>query len=103
MPNNLGELSDQERAKAEEWLRERLNDGPDCSLCGGREWIICKHLVRVFAGNTKGDVLVGGASYPKIMLLCKNCGNTLLFNALFAGIIEQLDSPKNERNEPDAA
>ena len=50
-----------------------------------------------------GDVIallaagpLGGINYPVVGLVCKNCGNTMLFNAIVMGIGDRQVMPEED-------
>lgn len=61
-----------------------------CQSCGGKEWIASENIfeMREFHG---GNLVVGGQSaiLPVIPVTCKSCGQTIFFNALSLGILNQ--------------
>ena len=46
----------------------------------------------------QGGLRLGGQVLPVVPIVCENCGNTVLVNALVAGLIE---NKKNKMNEGD--
>jgi len=50
-----------------------------CEVCGKNHWTIQEHVATpiVLQNNT---LQLGGISYPQIMAICNNCGNTKYFN-----------------------
>ncbi|KKS39629.1 MAG: hypothetical protein UV55_C0054G0004 [Candidatus Gottesmanbacteria bacterium GW2011_GWC1_43_10] len=61
-----------------------------CQSCGGKEWIASENIfeMREFHG---GNLVIGGQSaiLPVIPVTCKKCGQTIFFNALTLGILNQ--------------
>lgn len=71
-----------------------------CWVCGENDWTIPPFLMelREFHG---GPVVVGRSRYvPLLVVTCKNCGNTVTFNAFVLGI---LDPAEGIPEEPEAA
>lgn len=60
-----------------------------CSTCGASSWIVNDTIfeMREFQG---GNLVIGGgtAILPVIPVTCKNCGQTIFFNALSLKLIE---------------
>ena len=73
--------------KAERWLNERWRGDRLCSVCGKNDWWICDEVVEVKAYN-EGRLLAGGSVFPLLAVICRECGNTLLFSAMLAGVVE---------------
>ena len=93
MPDQNGVLSDKEKDQAIAWLKERWTKS--CPACDRREFSIGEHVVHTpihFGGALK----FGGPMYPQLAVVCKNCGYTLLFNAVLMGIIESKEEIKEE-------
>lgn len=73
--------------KAADWLNAQWNGPKICPICGKNNWTISPELVelRRFEG---GSLVVGGGSvFPLLSVTCTICGNTLLFNAIVAGLV----------------
>ena len=74
--------------KAEEWLDTHWKGDQLCPICGSNDWWICDEVVEMKAYN-EGRLLAGGSVFPHLAVICPTCGNTLLFNAMLAGLVEQ--------------
>ena len=74
--------------KAEEWLNTHWKGDQICPICGKDDWVIIDEVVEVRA-YSEGRTVIGGSIYPHMAVICSKCGNTLLFNALLAGLVEQ--------------
>lgn len=57
-----------------------------CEVCSSSNWSLSEDLVTPVALSA-GSLMLGGRSYPQLMLICKNCGNTKYFNAVIMGIV----------------
>lgn len=44
----------------------------------------------------EGGVVLGGSAYPQIMTICKNCGHTVHFNAVFMGLFKREEAEEEE-------
>jgi predicted nucleic-acid-binding Zn-ribbon protein len=71
-----------------EWLNQHWKTAKICPICGNTEWLLNDKLweLREF---TEGTIRLGGPIMPLGTVQCKNCGHTLLFNALTSGFMEQ--------------
>ena len=87
MPNKEGKLTDEEKKQAKDWIEKKWQPlQRNCPSCGVPDsWVIADHLVSppIYRG---GDILIGGASYPQLMLVCMNCAFTFYFNAIVMGL-----------------
>lgn len=75
----------EKQEKAQKWLKEKWINRV-CECCGQSNWTLAEDLVMPmnFTGN---KLSLGGPTYPQIMLICTNCGNSKIFNAILAGVI----------------
>ena len=74
--------------KAEDWLNDHWKGDRLCPICGRNDWWICDEVVEVKSYN-EGRLLAGGSIFPLLAVICLTGGNTLLFNAMLAGLVEQ--------------
>lgn len=80
------EEKQRQRDAAGRWLREKWPN-PQCPMCFARNWHVAPTAeLRDFTG---GDLVLGGPIIPVVPVVCTNCGNTVLVNALIAGAVEQ--------------
>ena len=86
MLDEQGRLSDQDKQKIADWLDEKWTQPSKCSVCGHSDWTLGEHLVnlQIYYG---GGLRIGGPTYPYVMVICKNCAQTLFFNAVMLGLI----------------
>ena len=50
---------------------------------------------------TDGNIRIGGGvAYPNVGLICSNCGNTQLINAIISGVIERDEASKAPPEAP---
>ena len=61
--------------------------GRSCPMCGIGGWNVQDSTYQLLEFN-QGSLVVGGPVIPVIPVVCNNCGNTLLVNAIIAGVIE---------------
>ena len=64
-----------------------------CSVCGKREFSLVGEgfANQPLQQNTSGGLVIGGPSLPSVVLICRNCGNTLYFNL---GVLGELNGGK---------
>lgn len=72
--------------KVIEHLKEKWK-GRSCQMCGVGNWNVqdTAYEVRQFS---QGGLVVGGPVIPVVPVVCTNCGNTVLVNAIIAKAIE---------------
>ena len=61
--------------------------GRSCPMCGIGRWNVQDSTYQLLEFN-QGSLVFGGPVIPVIPVVCNNCGNTLLVNAIIAGVIE---------------
>jgi len=71
--------------KAIEHLRAKWSGRP-CLMCGDGNWNVQDSIYQLLEFN-HGGLVIGGPVIPIIPVVCSNCGNTLLVNAITAGIV----------------
>jgi ribosomal protein S27AE len=73
-----------------EKLVNHLNEkwkGRTCPMCGGGPWNASDMAFELREFN-EGNLVVGGVPItPVIPVTCSNCGNTILINAVVAGLV----------------
>jgi hypothetical protein len=70
--------------KAIAHLREKWAGNP-CPMCRVTNWSVQDSIYQLPQFNPIGMV-VGGSLIPVIPVICGNCGNTILVNAIQAGV-----------------
>jgi hypothetical protein len=93
-----GRISNQQREKFSNWINSRAPLIGKCSICGHRQWTLLDHFVDLPVYRGGNIVLGAGPHYPNIGIICGNCGNTQLINAVLAGIFIA-DNPKPNMDE----
>jgi len=71
-----------------QFLDEKWKPPGSCPVCRKLGWNVSDTLFEVREYH-KGGLVVGGSTVPFIMATCGNCGYTLFFNAIVAGIVER--------------
>lgn len=79
-----------EQGKLLEYLRQKWGEERPCQMCGHKEWAAADKVfeLRAFKG---GILMVGGPVTPVIPIACTNCGNTVLVNAIVAGLLKKAE------------
>tara|TARA_B100000315_G_C14301142_1_gene461914 strand:- start:316 stop:606 length:291 start_codon:yes stop_codon:yes gene_type:complete len=87
MPDSQGKLTDFETSQVRKWIQEKSHGVLICPVSEDSDWQVGTHLVNV-SRFTPGSVMIGGITYPFVMLICQNCGYTHFFNAVKIGVSE---------------
>jgi hypothetical protein len=76
-------------AKLIEFLNQKWSGRP-CPQCHVANWQVqdSAYQLMQFSG---GGIVIGGPVLPVVPVICGNCGNTILVNALMLGAIGQPD------------
>lgn len=83
------EYCDREKQeKALKWVKEKWVNA--CECCGSRNWSLADDLV-MFTGE--------GNIYPHILIICINCANSKLFNAVVMGVVVEKIKDKEKKKE----
>lgn len=61
--------------------------GRPCQMCGVGSWNVQDSLFQLTEFN-EGSVVLGGPVVPILPVVCGNCGNTVLVNALVSGALK---------------
>lgn len=71
--------------KAIHHLRTKWANRP-CPMCGGGPWTVQDSTFQLMEFS-EGGLVLGGPVLPVIPVVCTNCGNTVLVNAIVSGIM----------------
>jgi hypothetical protein len=59
-----------------------------CPVCGTARWDLQGHITLTLADKPgEHQFIVGGPGMPCVAAICQECGNTLLFNLVVAGVV----------------
>lgn len=86
MPDSYGLLTPDERTRATAWFN-RWRRGHNCPVGLHSDWKLVDHVVQPTLSSPLGGTMLGGASYPMVMLACGVCGYTEFINATLTGIV----------------
>lgn len=74
-------------------IADKLNalspNSAGCAICGRGKYEVASHLVSPTVFQPGGGLMIGGAGYPMVMLICNHCGHTRLHNAVLTKIIDE--------------
>ncbi len=103
MPDKDGKLSEADRQKISNWLNKRWRAQRNCTVCGTNNWSIGEHVVTTARLNNKGQILMSGAAYPYVMVICNYCANTMAFNAPMLGLVENKAAAQKNKDVSNAS
>lgn len=97
-----GALTQEQRTKFLNHINSKTNLIGKCPVCSARQWSILDHFLNGLVFHPGGSIVMGGPSYPHVGLICGNCGNTQLINAVVAGILpgHPADTGLPKRDDP---
>ena len=89
-------MDDDMKKKALAWIECRKTIRT-CDCCGNNSWTFGEDIVTtpILSG---GGMVIGGKSYPHVMLICNSCGNTKFFNAVKMGLLEPAPAQEGGKN-----
>lgn len=59
----------------------------DCPMCKDCKWSVMDEVMQLVPYYTRGTGF-GGDRIPVVFICCSECGYTVLFNAIAAGLVE---------------
>lgn len=75
--------------KAIKWLQKKTKTKKfKCETCGTNDWIVEKDIFTPTRWDFNLKAPINDVSIPSYVCICKNCGNTKFFNAMFMGIVK---------------
>lgn len=95
------QLSEKAKKKITDWLNERWLGLKQCPICRKNTWTIVDDLVSPNISRD-GGLVIGGTSYPQVMVICGNCAHTLYFNAVMIGVVGGADEKASGDGASDA-
>lgn len=81
-------MTDFESARLIDHLRSKWGDGRRCPMCDHSAWEISSKIFEIREFHDGNLVIGSGPIIPIIPVSCKNCGNTILLNAIIAGFVK---------------
>jgi len=82
-------LTQEQSAKLLEYLKSKWTPDARCPMCGKDDWGVAEYVFQMLAASLSGGLVLGGPVMPLVPVTCINCGNTVLVNALSAGIVPE--------------
>lgn len=67
-----------------------------CPMCGKGPWNVHDSTFQLMEFSEGGGLVLGGPIIPVIPIICANCGNTVLVNAIVSGIVNPSGSTPKE-------
>jgi len=95
MPDESGRMSKAETQDVMVRLNNLQPNPPPCAFCGKKKWVVENVMteVRALQNAMPSLILHRGSNPPSqlkmplIQLACRNCGNSLFFNAVRLGVV----------------
>ncbi len=79
---NDGVIPKDHKDKISEFLQKKAPLPRKCPTCGQRRWSILEDYVNIPVFYPRNSTVYDGKVYPGIGLVCVNCGNMQLVNAM---------------------
>lgn len=69
------------------FINEKVPNSGICKECGQKAIVVSDDLVTTPVFQN-GGIMLGGPTYPQVMLVCTNCGFTRFFNAMVSKVTD---------------
>ena len=76
-----------------ERLKEAWGQTRPCPLCGKVRWIVTDEMYELNLLGKIGTLKIG-PKIPVVPVTCANCGNTVVLNAVIAGLMKEPEGAK---------
>src|SRR5689334_930907 len=85
MPDEHGHLNEADNDLIERWWGQHSKDSVICPVCKTTNWKVAQHLVNIHVdtADANGSDM---PTYPHVIVTCKSCAHSMLFNAVQIGI-----------------
>ena len=83
-----GESNALDKEKLESWLNQKWVGPKICPICGKNNWAIGDRLMEMREFRW-GAIMYQGQSFPVATVVCTECGNTILINAMVADLLKK--------------
>jgi len=87
MPDERGFLAQDEKRKVVEFLQSKWGDRARCQGCGESHWGVGDIVVSSVPMSGGGGLVIGGPTYPFVVVFCSNCGQAAFVNAIVCGVL----------------
>lgn len=67
-----------------------------CPMCGKGPWSVQDSVFQLMEFKEGVGLVLGGPIIPVIPVICSNCGNTVLVNAVIGGVVSPSTPPPKE-------
>lgn len=94
MPEEKKFFDKEKQEKAVNWINQKCPN-LKCECCHQTTWSLAGDLVMPMPFTGGAGLIIGGASYPQLQIVCNNCGNTKFFNAVVMGLATGSAEVKN--------
>ncbi len=96
----MTKLSEEDTKKIISYLEEKWRGRP-CPMCQSGAWSIQDSCFQLMAYHS-GSFVIGGPVIPLIPIICNNCSNTVLINAILSGVIKPGEELSKIENKPES-
>lgn len=70
------------------YLKDKWRNRP-CPMCAHASWTVQENVFELREYHGGNMVIGGSALVPVVPVTCSNCGNTVLINAIIAGVVDR--------------
>jgi len=79
-------LNPEQHEKLVSFIKTKWKPPYACACCGANNWNVTQEVFQM-TEFTQAGLVLGGPVVPLAPVTCNNCGNTVLLNALMAGVV----------------
>jgi hypothetical protein len=83
-------FTEEEKQKILGAIRTKVPQMGKCPICGNPHWTLADGFVSLPIQGQIGGIVLGGPTLPCVPIICTNCGNTALLNAMLLGLKDVL-------------
>lgn len=87
MAEETAALTGEQKKAIADKLNQLWQGAKQCPVCGQAQWTVGDHLVTPTTLGPNNSVMLGGLSYPQVMVISNACGYTMFFNAIVLGVV----------------
>ena len=84
MPNEIGQLTPEDREILDEWISTRQRN---CDACGQRNWMPAQQLMTMLPVTPEMTRVHEGEALGFVAVICVTCGLTSFLSARVVGIL----------------
>jgi hypothetical protein len=81
----MSQLTPAQKQSLGTYINQKWKSG--CACCGAKNFISPDQAYQLMGFDPSVGLNIGGPIVPVLPITCANCGNTILLNAIIAGVL----------------